>query len=103
MITRSEALELAKEILSKQRTDKFSALSRILEDYRVMLDKDKEPLYQIIENARCRQCGGIVLKRTHIFSRVTCGGNPVVGCPVCNTFSSGTMLQCREDIELNIK
>jgi predicted Zn-ribbon and HTH transcriptional regulator len=99
VLTRSAALELAKEILCKHQGDKSEALFQILEDYRVMLSRRGELYFQIIEGARCKQCGGVVLKRTHVFSEVTCGGNPVVGCPVCNTFSSGTMLQCCEDIE----
>jgi hypothetical protein len=98
-ITRPAALEIAKEILTKQKGDKLEALSMILEDYKVMLDKDKDAHYLIIPHAKCRTCGGVVLKRVHVFSRVTCGGGPVVGCPVCNTFSSGKMLSCREDIE----
>lgn len=88
-ITRPAALEIAGEILARQKGDKLKALSRILEDYRVMLDRDKEANYLIIPHTKCRTCGGVILKRVRIFSRATCGGNPIVGCPVCNTFSSG--------------
>jgi len=66
-----------------------------------MMDMLKEDYYQIIPNAKCKKCGGVVLKIVRIFSQATCGGNPVIGCPVCKTFSSGNMLFNRRDIELD--
>jgi len=101
-LTRTEALDLAyKEILPRQRNEKFNALSRILEDYKTMIDKSERRLFRIIHGAKCKKCGGIILEMTYFFPVITCGGNPIVGCPVCDTFHSGEMLICRNDIEYN--
>ncbi len=99
-LNRQQCYELLKEVWTKQRGDKSIAISRILEDYKQMMDKAEEQYFKIIQNVKCKKCGGIILTKVHIFSQITCGGNPVVGCPVCKTFSSGRMLFNRDDIEL---
>lgn len=98
MLTRTESYKICESILIKQKNDKRQALSRILEDYRVMLDKDKETYLQLIPKYICAECGGPIFEEVHIFSRVTFGGNPIVGCLKCKTFSSAEMLYSRKDI-----
>lgn len=98
IVTRPRALEIAQIILTRQKGEKFMALSRILEDYSLILDRDREPRYTVISGFKCVTCGGMIFKREHIFSRVTCGGNPVVGCLICNSFRHDKMLLSREDI-----
>ena len=96
--TRKEALELAAKVMVKQKGDKREAMMQILQDYKVLVETSVQDYFQIVPEHRCGQCEGVILQKTHKFSQATCGGNPVIGCPACKTFSSGKMLGCREDI-----
>jgi len=99
ILTKKLSAELTAEILSKQRGLKQRALSNVLSHYmRSIINPIEEPIYKIVSNTKCRVCGGVILKDAGVYPKITCGGNPIIGCPVCKTFSSAKMLIERKDI-----
>jgi len=95
--TRDDITSVAKTVSSKQRDAKRVAIDYMIDEWRrlVRASERNETWYVVVDNLRCKKCGGVILKRVGPFSVLTCGGNPSVGCPVCNTISSSKMLRER--------
>lgn len=91
--------KLAKQVLVKQRDAKQVAISFILEEWirLVQAEHEVKTWYTIIHGVRCAKCGGIILKVVGPFSKPTCGGNPIIGCPKCSTIYA-SMMSSRVDI-----
>lgn len=99
IMTREDITGLAKKVLAKQRDAKQVAIGYIIEEWNrlVQADQKVETWYSIIHNICCANCGGVILRVVGPFSKPTCGGNPILGCPKCSTIKT-CLLSSRDDI-----
>ncbi len=98
--TKRDILEYAREVAAHQRDVKRVAIDTVVEHYDRSLKADErfECWYTPIVGHRCKKCGGVIMRVVGPFARVTCGGNPAIGCILCSTVGSGKMLALRTDI-----
>ena len=100
LTTKRDILKYAREVSIKQRDVKQTAISTVIEHYERSIKADErfECWYTPLVRYRCKKCGGVIMRVVGPFTRVTCGGNPAIGCILCSTVGSGRMLALRTDI-----
>lgn len=99
--TRDDVTRFAEVVAIKQRDTKRIAIGMVIDEWKRLVRAHHEGArwYTIREGCRCATCGGVILQRVGPFTTLTCGGNPIIGCPSCNTITSLQMLSERKDIE----
>ena len=98
--TRDDITRVARSVEIKQRDAKRYAINYVVDAWERLCSaaERNETWYMVVHGYKCKQCGGVILRRVGPFSKLTCGGNPSIGCPVCKTISSSKMMRQRRDI-----